>query len=427
MDCWRTTLLGELYGPTKEDALQYGEATFYGQQQAQDSYADCSLSENYANVNHLPWTNGISTTLALNGIQFADSAACGLCIMYRGRGGGLGTTPVPTTAWAMGFVNNRCGECAHGDIDQDLNGDGRYNVDWYAVPCNVGDSKLSYKTITKSHWIWAFVVANHRIPITYVSILINKTWFQLRRTTTNWFAYYREVGDWEGNFPMRVRITSANGETLEDIITTEDGGNGTVQFAPIPGPAYVSGFRSGHGVPELNTPKFASPAGAVPNIGPIAGASAHGTSTIPTTPNIPATAFGTDGTGTAFATPTIVVPDGQQCGGMKGACTARDRGQPAQPCIPAAWPNAVCATPGSWCQPTDTTGGMFTCQPAGAVSASNAVVVEWGGVSAFPGEAACGPTNCKRSLGGSLAAQQAPAPAALAAGSAVAASSGLAG
>lgn len=60
------------------------QATFYGQQQAQDSYAACSLSENYANVNNLPWTTGISTTLALNGIQFADSAACGLCVMYRG-------------------------------------------------------------------------------------------------------------------------------------------------------------------------------------------------------------------------------------------------------------------------------------------------------------------------------------------------------
>ncbi len=55
-------------------------------------------------------------------------------------------------------------------------------------------------------------------------------------------------------------------------VAAEDGGNGTVQFAPIPGPAYVSGFRSGHGVPELNTPKFAAPAGAVANIGPIAGA-----------------------------------------------------------------------------------------------------------------------------------------------------------
>lgn len=32
------------------------------------------------------------------------------------------------------------------------------------------------------------------------------------------FAYYREVGDWEGNFPMQVRITSASGEILQDVI-----------------------------------------------------------------------------------------------------------------------------------------------------------------------------------------------------------------
>ena len=49
-----------------------------------------------------------------------------------------------------------------------------------------------------------------------------------------------------------------------------------------------------------------------------AGAGAQGTSTIPTTPNIPATAYGTDQSGTAFATPTILVADGQQCGGITG-------------------------------------------------------------------------------------------------------------
>lgn len=70
----------------RDQRRQWVQGTFYGQQQAQDSYATCSLSENYANVNHLPWTTGISTTIALNGIQFADSAACGMCIMYRGAG-----------------------------------------------------------------------------------------------------------------------------------------------------------------------------------------------------------------------------------------------------------------------------------------------------------------------------------------------------
>jgi len=78
------------------------QATFYGQQQAQDSYADCSLSENYANVNHLPWTTGISTTLALNGVKFGDSAACGLCVMYRGtRARAAAPVPVPAQALCL--------------------------------------------------------------------------------------------------------------------------------------------------------------------------------------------------------------------------------------------------------------------------------------------------------------------------------------
>ena len=96
---------------------------------------------------------------------------------------------------------------------------------------------------------------------------------------------------------------------------------------------------------------------------------------------------------------------------MPGNCTTRDRGQPAQPCIPAAWPNAVCAAETSWCQPTDTTGGMFTCQPAGAVPAFAAVVVEWSGGSAFPDEAPCGPTNCGRTLGAQGDARQVGHPA----------------
>lgn len=90
-----------------------------------------------------------------------------------------------------------------------------------------------------------------------------------------------------------------------------------------------------------------------------------------------------------------------------GACTVRDRGQPTQPCIPAAWPNAACSTPGSWCQPDDTSGAMFTCKPAGSVSPDNAIVVEWsGGLSRFPGDAPCGPTNCARLLAGESVAKQ---------------------
>ena len=98
------TICGCEGSPVKHPGVQ---GTFYGQQQVQDGGGTCSLSENYANTNHYPWTNGITGTLALNGNDFGDSGGCGMCVMYRGLGGGMGTTPVPTTGWAMGFVNNR--------------------------------------------------------------------------------------------------------------------------------------------------------------------------------------------------------------------------------------------------------------------------------------------------------------------------------
>lgn len=80
----------------------------------QDGMGKCSFSENYANTNHMPWTRGIAGTIALNKADFDDGKACGMCIMFRGTGGGTGTTPLSTQYWAMGFVNNECPECHKG-------------------------------------------------------------------------------------------------------------------------------------------------------------------------------------------------------------------------------------------------------------------------------------------------------------------------
>ena len=35
-----------------------------------------------------------------------------------GVGGGIGVTPISTTSWFMGFVNNICPECERGSLDQ---------------------------------------------------------------------------------------------------------------------------------------------------------------------------------------------------------------------------------------------------------------------------------------------------------------------
>ena len=39
-------------------------------------------------------------------------------------------TPVSTTNWFMGIVNNICPECRSGDLDQNIDGDGRWKIEW---------------------------------------------------------------------------------------------------------------------------------------------------------------------------------------------------------------------------------------------------------------------------------------------------------
>ena len=47
-----------------------------------------------------------------------------------------------------------------------------------------------------------------------------------------------------------------------------------------------------------------------------------------------------------------------------GECTARDRGQPVKPCIPGAWPVAICRSPGYTCQAASEDQQLFKCQPS---------------------------------------------------------------
>ena len=73
-------------------------------------------------------------------------------------------TPDPTYAggpvWQTALVTNRCPECAHGSIDQAINGNGRWQVQWYATPCPVGNSNLFFSiTVIDQYW-FSLVVSN---------------------------------------------------------------------------------------------------------------------------------------------------------------------------------------------------------------------------------------------------------------------------
>ena len=86
----------------------HAQATYYGQQVDQDEAGTCSFGRNLANTMKMPWTSDVRHSVALNDNMFNDSLPCGTCIMYRGTGQGLGTTPIPTTNWTKAIVNNRC-------------------------------------------------------------------------------------------------------------------------------------------------------------------------------------------------------------------------------------------------------------------------------------------------------------------------------
>ena len=77
---------------------------------------------------------------------------------------------------------------------QNIDGDGRWKIEWYGVPCNVGDGKLQYSFVMKDYYFFEFVVSNTRIPINGVSVYINGKWLDLARTHTNTWAYYRVRG-----------------------------------------------------------------------------------------------------------------------------------------------------------------------------------------------------------------------------------------
>ena len=333
---------------SNQASKQQGDATFYGQDPDQDAKGACSFNENFANTMATdPWTKGTMVTIALNHDQFNGGKWCGTCIMYRGIGGGVGVTPVSTTQWTMGIVNNQCPECHKGDIDQNINGDGRWRVEWFAVPCNVGDSTLRYSRISNlGPEYWALVVSNSRVPVKDIQIKVDGAWHTPHYTTNNQWVWPGESVNRKWNdakdFPMPIRVTSVTGETVEDVVPS-GGGNGKQQFKPVGSLVYESQTLPGYGKKANSYAGFSHP--PVP-----AGMSVW-------KPETPTVATGTEAnTGKTYKVATLTIKDGEQCGGLSGVCEPRDVGQPTKPCLASKWPLAVCANPDSMCLPSDSEG-----------------------------------------------------------------------
>eukprot|EP00884_Botryococcus_braunii_P000762 jgi/Botrbrau1/10687/Bobra.139_2s0017.1 len=228
---------GVVFKQMGNPAFKYsGDGTFYGQQSGQNDAGACSYGRNSANTLGLEWSQGVKTFIALNQAQFNRSEACGQCIMYRGLGDSpkckspigektCGTTPIQSE-WQMGLVDNLCPECSYGDIDLNLDGNGRWSVEWYAVPCNVGNGTLHYRIIGQNQYWFMFIISNTRVPVKMVETPGGDgVFYTLRRGWNN--AWAANGGPF--NFPIKLRITSVLDDVIEDWIHAE-GNHGTVQF-----------------------------------------------------------------------------------------------------------------------------------------------------------------------------------------------------
>lgn len=69
------------------------QGTSYGS--GEDYQGTCSYGSNMADTNDLPWSSGLTMTVAMNDAQFGSSVACGMCITFQGTGSGIGTMPIP--------------------------------------------------------------------------------------------------------------------------------------------------------------------------------------------------------------------------------------------------------------------------------------------------------------------------------------------
>lgn len=145
--------------------------------------------------------------------DFAKSATCGECVKISGPKGTITVRIVDS-----------CPPCQDHHLDLSPSAfekiadkaQGRVNVTYQAVACNVqGNVQYHYKDGTSQYWT-AIQVRNHRIPISKLEYQKNGAYMEMQRQDYNYFVDENGVGETPNG--LKVRVTSADGQVLEDTI-----------------------------------------------------------------------------------------------------------------------------------------------------------------------------------------------------------------
>ena len=87
-----------------------------------------------------------------------------MCRRFKGAGNGAvgaGANPVGNQTRYL-LISDMCPKCKAGDIDQEIDGDGRWLAYWTPVQCDVGASPFVYSFQGSNKWWLKLQVANHR-------------------------------------------------------------------------------------------------------------------------------------------------------------------------------------------------------------------------------------------------------------------------
>lgn len=151
--------------------------------------------------------------VALNGPEFAGSAACGACIRVTGP---KGTVTVRVT--------DSCPDCDDNHLDLSRQAfakvadpsAGRVTVSYQSVACDVtGPIAYHIKDGSSTYWT-AIQIRNHKLPIAKLEYLKSGAYTEIPRLSYNYFVVESGVGAQPNG--LAVRVTAADGQTLEDVL-----------------------------------------------------------------------------------------------------------------------------------------------------------------------------------------------------------------
>jgi expansin len=90
------------------------------------------------------------------------------------------------------------------------------SVRWRMVPCDVqGPVRYHFKDGSSQYWT-AIQVRNHRVPVARLEYSKNGTWVNVTRESYNYFVEPSGMG----TGPLKLRVTSSDGQVLEDTLPT---------------------------------------------------------------------------------------------------------------------------------------------------------------------------------------------------------------